>query len=171
MSRFFYIFLLVVPPSGGTTNEREDILNSKQADVELILKLYELRREPRMREARDWYFTRFQPKNAKEIAGLMLSGLEESRSYRMITSYWDMAASFVLNGGIDEKMFFDANTEHIAVFAVIEPHLGDVRELFQEPAYLTHLEQLVTRIPQIDEILTNRRKLFARWAKLPELRS
>jgi hypothetical protein len=118
-----------------------------------------------MREAREWFFTSFRPTSAKEIASLMISGQNESRSYRMITSYWDMAASFVLNGGIDEKMFHDANTEHIAVFAVIEPYFAEVRELFQEPAYLTHLEQLVMKIPDVDEIMSNRRKLFARWVR------
>src|SRR5262249_1204568 len=84
-------------------------LNTNQPHVEVILKLYELRRDPVMRNARDWYFTEFRPKNAKEIFKLMLSSLDQSRYYRMITSYWDMAASFVNNGGIDEKMFNDAN--------------------------------------------------------------
>jgi hypothetical protein len=83
----------------------------------------------------------------------------------MLTSYWDMAASFVINGGIDEQLFLAANTEHVGVYARLEPFLAEVRELFGESDYLLHLEQLVLRIPNAKEITANRRKLFARWAK------
>lgn len=137
----------------------------KQHDVELILKLYELRRDETMRRARNWFFTEFQPGSAKDIARLMGSSLEASAHYRMLTSYWDMAASFVINGGIDEQLFLAANTEHVGVYARLEPFLAEVRELFGESDYLLHLEQLVLRIPNAKEITANRRKLFARWAK------
>jgi len=80
-------------------------MNTKQQDVGLLLKLYELRRDEMMRRARNWYVTEFQPESAKDIVKLMVSGQEQSAYYRMVTSYWDMAASFVNNGGIDEKMF------------------------------------------------------------------
>ena len=140
-------------------------MNTKQADVELILKLYELRRDPLMRNARDWYFTQFQPANAKDIVKLMSSSLDQSRYYRMITSYWDMAASFVNNGGIDEKMFHDANTEYIGVFSRIEPFIAEVREVFNETNYLIQLERLVMSLPNAKEVMANRRKLFERWAQ------
>jgi hypothetical protein len=94
-----------------------DLMNAKQQDVGLILKLYELRRDEMMRRARNWYVTEFQPESAKDIIRLMISGQEQSAYYRMVTSYWDMAASLVNNGGIDEKMFLEANTEHIGIFA------------------------------------------------------
>jgi hypothetical protein len=140
-------------------------MQTKSHDVEVILKLYELRREEKMRHARNWYFHDFQPETAKEIVNLILSGLESSAHYRMVTSYWDMAASFVNNGGIDEKLFLDANTEHIGVFARIEPFIAEIREAFGEPDYLIHLEQLVMKTPNAREVMANRRKLFARWAK------
>lgn len=137
---------------------------SKQHDVELILKLYELRRDERMRVARAWFFAEFQPTVAKDIIRLMSSGEGPSASYRMLTSYWDMAASFVNNGGIDEKLFLDANTEHVAVYAKLEPFLAEVRQLFGAE-YLAHLEQLVLKIPNAQEQLAGRRKLLAAWAK------
>jgi hypothetical protein len=140
-------------------------MSTKQHDVEVILKLYELRRDEMMRRARNWYFSDFNPESAKGIVKLMLSGPEQSANYRMITSYWDMAASFVNNGGIDERMFLEANTEHVGVFARIEPFIADVREAFGEPDYLLHLERLVMKIPNAKELLANRRKLFASWAK------
>ncbi len=138
----------------------------KQHDVEVILKLYELRREDKMRRARQWYFTEFNPQSALEIGKLIASGYEASEHYRMLTSYWDMAASFVLNGGIDEKVFLDSNTEHIGVFAKVEPYIAEMREISGEADYLLHLERLVMKIPNAQQILERRRKLFARWVKV-----
>lgn len=138
---------------------------TKQHDVELILKLYELRRAKRMRSARAWYFTKFNPASAADIGRLFATGERASSYYRMITSYWDMAASFVVNGGIDEKLFLAANTEHIGVFAKLEPFIAELREAAGEPDYLLQLEQLVRRIPAAGAVMERRRKLFARWAK------
>lgn len=100
---------------------------------------------------------------------MFASGYEASENYRMLTSYWDMAASFVLNGGIDEKVFLDSNTEHIGVFARLEPFIAEMRELAGEPDYLSNLEQLVMKTPNAKEVMERRRKLFARWiqAKTP----
>ncbi|HWQ31585.1 MAG TPA: hypothetical protein VNQ79_01785 [Blastocatellia bacterium] len=139
-------------------------MEAKQADVQAILKLYELRRDGAMREARAWYFTEFNPESATEIVKLMLSGQQQSARYRMVTSYWDMAASLVNNGGIDEKLFLEANTEHIGIFARVEPFIAEIREAFGDPNYLLHLEQLVMKIPNAKELMASRRKLFARWA-------
>jgi len=82
----------------------------KQDDANLILKLYELRREPVMREARNWFFS-FNPTTTAEYMDAMMG--EHSGHLRMVISYWDMAASFVLNGAIDEQMFTVANGEHL----------------------------------------------------------
>lgn len=139
-------------------------MEAKQEDVQAILKLYELRRDEAMREARAWYFTEFNPESATEIVKLMLSGQQQSARYRMVTSYWDMAASLVNNGGIDEKLFLEANTEHIGIFARLEPFIAEIREAFGDPNYLRHLEQVVMKIPNAKEIMASRRKLFARWA-------
>lgn len=130
-----------------------------------MLKLYELPRDPEMRRARAWYFTEFNPTGTGDSIKLMLSGQQASAYYRMVTSCWDLAASLVNNGGIDEKLFLEANTEHIGVFARLEPFIAEVREAFGEQDYLTHLERLVMRVPNAKQILANRRRLFARWAQ------
>src|SRR5438876_11157108 len=101
---------------------------SKQEDTMAILKLYELRRDEQMRTARQWYFSEFAPKSAMDIIGLYRGGERASASFRMVASYWDTAASLVLNGGIDEKMFLDATTEHIFVYAKVADFLTVVRE-------------------------------------------
>jgi hypothetical protein len=137
----------------------------KQNDVLAILKLYELRRDDRMREARAWYFTKFNPENAMDVIGIFRSGQAESASYRMVTSYWDMAAAFVLNGGIDRQMFLDSGTEHVFVFTKIHPLLADIREMFQEPDYLINLERLVLSIPDVETKIESRRRLAMMWAR------
>jgi hypothetical protein len=80
-------------------------------------------------------------------------------------SYWETAASLVNNGGIDEKMFLEANSEHLGIFAKLEPFIAEVREAFGDKKYLGHLEQLVMKVPNAQQILAGRRKLFAGWAK------
>ena len=142
-------------------------MNEKSQDVTAILKLYELRRDPEMRRARQWYFTEFRPQSGRDIVRLDLSGERESANFRMVTSFWDMACSLVLNGAIDQKLFLDANTEHIFVYAALEPHLAEVRELFNEPDYLENLEKLVANIPNVNAKLENRRKLMEKWALQP----
>ena len=137
----------------------------KQTDATAILKLYELRRDEKMRQARAWYFTDFAPQSAMDIIKLYRDGEQASASFRTVTSYWDMAASLVLNGAIDEKSFNDANGEHIFVYAKIAPFLEEIRQLFNEAEYLIHLERLVLKIPNIETKLENRKRLFALWSK------
>lgn len=143
-------------------------MSDKHEDASLILKLYELRREEGIRRARKWYFTQFNPQSAEDIANVFGSGHDGSAYYRMITSYWDMAASLVNNGGIDEKMFLDANGEHVAVFCKIEPFIEDVRKLTGMPTYLGQLQTLVNKTPNAKERLERLRGLFSRWVKVAQ---
>lgn len=136
---------------------------SESNDVMAILKLYELRRDEKMREARQWYFSEFAPQTALDIVALFRSGERASANFRMITSYWDMAASFVLNGAIDRQIFLDANTEHVFIFVKIEPFLAEIRELFQDPDYLIRIEKLIREMPDVEVKLASRRRLSAIW--------
>jgi hypothetical protein len=138
---------------------------SKQQDTLAILKLYELRRDEQMRAARQWYFSEFAPASAMDIISLYRGGERASSNFRMVTSYWDTAASLVLNGGIDQKMFLDANTEHVFVYAKIADFLPEVRELFREPDYLVHLETLVRSLPDFEAKMESRKRLIAIWTK------
>jgi len=132
-----------------------------------ILKLYELRREDSMRAARQWYFSDFAPASAMDIIALFRGGERASANYRMVTSFWDTAASLVLNGGIDQKMFLDANTEHVFIYAKIADFLPEVRELFREPDYLIHLENLVRSLPDFESKMESRKRLLQLWSKDP----
>lgn len=141
-------------------------MSAKQEDANLILKLYELRREEVMRKARDWYIQQFNPSNMEEIINVLMS--EKNVYYRMVTTYWDMAASLVNNGAIDEQMFSDANMEHVVVFAKVEPFIEELREKFNNPQALRHLEQLVMRRPDAKETLKSLRERFKQWAAMRE---
>src|ERR1041385_7938550 len=123
-------------------------MDTKHEDANLILKLYELRREDVMRKARDWFIW-FNPTSAQDILNALMG--EHSAYYRMVTSYWEMAASFVNHGAIDEEMFNDAHGEHMVVFAKIEPFLTEMREMGGSPQYMRHLEELVMRMPNASE--------------------
>ena len=82
----------------------------------------------------------------------------------MVTSYWDMVASFVLNGAIDEQMFNDASGEQIGVFAKMEPFLADYRNRMGNQRYLAQLEQVVMRRPGAKEQLAGLREWFKQRA-------
>lgn len=133
---------------------------SKADSADLILKLYELRREVTMREARNWMMT-FFPDNVQDVMQAMVK-TETSAYYRMVTTYWDMAASFVNHDAIDEEMFADAHGEHIIVFSKIEPFLGEVREMMGSPKYLNNLETLIMKMPDAKEMLAGRREMMKR---------
>ncbi len=127
--------------------------------ADLLLKLYDLRRETKMRDARTW-FIGFTPESTDDLFATLQG--PSSASFRMVATYWDMAASFVLNGAIDEQMFNDANGEHIAIFAKIYPFLAEYRERTQLPHYLKNLETLIMRMPNAKERLaTTRERLKA----------
>ena len=134
----------------------------KQNDVMAILKLYELRRDGQMRAARQWYFSELAPKSAMDIIALYRGGERASANFRMVTSYWDTAASLVLNGGIDKRMFLDANTEHVFIYAKIADFLTEVRELFREPDYLVHPENLVTSPPDFEAKMESPKRLYGK---------
>jgi hypothetical protein len=95
----------------------------------------------------------------------MQSGEKESAFYRMVSSHWEVAAALVNSGGIDEKMFLQANTEHLVVFAKLQPFVEEIRETIGEPDYLANLETLVSKASNVERKLENRRRLLDRWSK------
>lgn len=116
-----------------------------------ILKLYELRSEERMRKARDWFATQFFPESSQDILNVLTS--EHSADFRMVASYWDMAAAFVVLGAIRDEMFNAINTEHVAIYAKLQPFLKELRAVPGIPPYLylKHLEPVVMSLPDAQE--------------------
>ena len=118
---------------------------TKVESADLILKLYDLRREAKMREARNWIFG-FNPTSADEIMQTMMDP-DVGAYLRMVTSYWDMAAALVNHGAVDADMFNDTAGEHIMVFAKFEPFLAELREKFESPQAFAHLEKVIMDRP------------------------
>jgi hypothetical protein len=135
----------------------------KAKDADLILKLYDLRREKTMRDARNWFFT-FDPKTPQDFVEVLTS--DKSGLYRMVVSYWDMACSLVNNGAIDVQMFNDANGEHLFVYAKMEPFIPALREVMGAPQFLAHLEKTVKEVPDYQQRIAAIRE---RMAKLVEI--
>ena len=138
---------------------------SKQEDAHLILKLYDLRREAVMRDARNWFFT-FNPTSAQDFVDVLMG--EHSGHYRMVVSYWDMAASMVNQGAIDEELFNASGGEIVFIYAKIEKFIPAMREFFGAPELLQNMETLVRRIPNIDERIA---QMNERMKKFSELRA
>ena len=124
--------------------------------ADLVLKLYDMRRETTMREARDWYRTRFNPESSGEIVAV-LEG-PQSAFFRMVVSYWDMAAALVNHGTIEEGFFNDVNVEHVGTFAKVEPFVVELRAALGNPDFLIQLERLVMRVPNAEARLAAVRK-------------
>lgn len=118
---------------------------SKVESADLILKLYDLRREKKMRKARKWIFS-FNPTTAQEYWQTMMDP-KVGPYLRMVASYWDMAATMVNHGAIDAEMFNATSGEHIMIFAKIEPILADLREMFQNPDAFANLEKVIMDRP------------------------
>jgi len=132
---------------------------SKFESADLILKLYDLRREAVMRKARDWMFD-FNPTSADEYIQTMMDP-EVGGYLRMVTSYWNMAASLVNHGAIDADMFADSAGEHIIVFAKVEPLLAELREKWGNPEAFQHLEKLILSAPNGRERLDKTKEWLA----------
>ncbi len=120
-------------------------MSSQFESAELILKLYDLRREATMRKARDWFFS-FNPTSAEEVEKTMMDP-EVGAYLRMVLSYWDMAGAMVVSGAIDADLFNKTNGEHIGVFSKIEPFIGELREKWQMPDAFENIEKVIMDRP------------------------
>lgn len=119
-----------------------DFGKATHADAELVLKLYDLRREPVMREARK-FIAGFSPKSADEIISLVYAQTQENAYFRQVTTFWEMAASLVLNGAMHEGLFLDTCGELFFIFAKFAPYLAEVREKLENPNFLGQSEKLI----------------------------
>jgi len=109
-------------------------------DANLLLRLYDIRREEKMREARAWFVANFKPKSLADIQQLCPPGSENSARMRMVSTYWDMAASFVAAGVLNPELFFTNNREMLVVAIRLRPVLSEIRATYKDPTFLQNLE-------------------------------
>jgi hypothetical protein len=116
------------------------------ADAEIILKLYDLRREEVMRKARAWVIGEFWPATAEEYFNVAMNPADSHNAYvRQVISFWEMAAALVLHGTVSAELFIDCNQEGLFLLAKFESILDGVRE--RNPMFLARTSDLVKRFP------------------------
>jgi hypothetical protein len=116
---------------------------STYQDAQLILKLYELRRDEKLRAAREWFVQRFFPAKAEDVQAVMSSAGSDNISFRMVTSYWEMAASFVARGILNADLFLDSSGEMLVIWAKVEPFLAQLRQTMNNPTFLKSIQTVV----------------------------
>jgi hypothetical protein len=129
-------------------------------DADLVLKLYDLRRESRMRQAREWVMSHFNPESLDEIIALQRDlGSDHNQFWRQVIGYWEMAASFVMRGALDGELFLDSTSENLFLLAkfwrfrddylaaIGSPLLGDTAALLDRfPAARQRFDQIATAL-------------------------
>jgi hypothetical protein len=111
-------------------------------DVNLVLRLYELRREDRLRQARAWFFANAKAASLEEMMKMAPPGTDENASFRMVVSYWDMVASFVTSGVLEKEIFFESGRELLLTYSRVKPFLAEIRGMFQDPMAWKNLEKV-----------------------------
>src|SRR5579862_7973041 len=109
-------------------------------DANLILRLYEMRREPRMREARRWFASSFKLKSYADFAKLCPPGSEENASFRMMVTYYEMVASFITSGVLNAELYYQSGREMLLVWERIRDLLPDIRSANGNPREYQNLE-------------------------------
>ncbi|MFZ0332661.1 MAG: hypothetical protein WAN10_18365 [Candidatus Acidiferrales bacterium] len=116
------------------------------ADAQVIMQLYDLRREPEMRRARNWWLTEFWPNSADDFMKVAMPlGAQENNWLRQVGGYWGMAASFVLSGAVNQDLFLQpaVSGEMFFIFAKIHPFLGELRQKLEDPHVFANVEKVI----------------------------
>jgi L-rhamnose mutarotase len=136
------------------------------ADAQVIMELYDLRREPEMRKARDWFGGQFHPTSLDEVMSVVTAfGTDANRYFRMVTSYWEMAATLALHGAVNEELFLDTQQEMFFVMAKLHSHLEGFREKMQSPDAMRKCETLINKSE------ASKKKLQAFIVRVEQLRA
>lgn len=112
-------------------------------DINVILKLYDLRREELMRKARSYVGGKFAPKSADELVSIVNAGTLESAYVLQVYGYWDMVAAFVLDGPLDQRLVYDTCQEMYFLYAKIQPYLAEFRRQMSLPEWMQSIERVV----------------------------
>src|SRR3954468_2690612 len=125
----------------------EDTLASKPTheQAQLHLQLYEQRREPRLRQARDWFWANCYADTLDEAMRIAPPGTEAGTSFMMVISYWDQACALLNYGLLHENLFFETSGEFFGVWERVRPILQQGRERFGNKQFLAHVEKAATR--------------------------
>jgi hypothetical protein len=134
-------------------------------DANLLLKLYDLRREPVMREART-FCVQFMPQSAEDVLAIMRTwGSKEGAYIRQVSGYWSMVASLVNHGVLNEALVYENCAEMYLLYAKFKPFLASVREGMGTPDYLKNIEKLVEASAEGRARVEHMQGQFKDWIK------
>lgn len=128
-------------------------MNSKPTNeqAQLHLKVYDLRREPRLRQARDWFQANYHAETVEEAMKLAAPGTEHGTFFGMVIGYWEQACSLLNYGLLHDELFFETSGEFFGVYEQVKTVLPQFREQFGNPTLLTNLEQAAKRYEEWSE--------------------
>jgi hypothetical protein len=113
--------------------------------AELQLKIFDLRREARLRQARDWFTQNFFPSSFDEAMRVAPIGTEAGTFFMMVVSYWDQASSYLNHGLLHEDLFFESNGELFFIWERVKPTIEEGRQRYSNPLFLANLENAANR--------------------------
>jgi len=119
--------------------------NPTYEQAELQLKIFDLRRESRLRLARDWFNNNYYANSLDEAMRIAPMGSEAGTFYMMVVSYWDQACAYLNHGLLHEDLFFETNGEFFFVWERAKPSIPEGRQRFSNPLYLANLEKAANR--------------------------
>jgi hypothetical protein len=125
-------------------------------DAEIILKLYDLRRESEIRKARNWWLTQFWPESAEEVMKIGQNlGTQENNWLRQAGGYWEMAAALAIHGTVNKELFLEPSFsgEMFFFYAKVKPFLKELREKMQAPNMFRNVETLINSSESAKEFL------------------
>lgn len=135
-------------------------------DAEIVLKLYDLRREEKMRTARNFMAGEFWPTTADEVVKLMQDfGGEKNAYFRQVTSFWDMAATLVHRGAVDPDLFSDWSGEMFFIFAKLHPFVDEVRKQMDSPKWMHNIYSYFDSKPEYQTKFDSFKKRTAAMSK------
>ena len=137
----------------------------KAEDAQVLLKIYDLRREPVMRAARKYVVSELWPQNYSEFKAIVTGyGTEPNAWFRQVMTFWNMVAAMVLRGAVNEQLFYETNSEPYFLWAKFGDYIAQARKDQIDPEFLLHLEKLASKPAAKKRIKVLRERLAARMA-------
>lgn len=137
-------------------------MSAPHKSAQSLMRLYEIRREEKLREARHWVIRSFNPKSVEDVSEVMKT--DEYVYVRMVVGYWDMAASFVVHEAIDAEMFREVSSEMLAVYCKVEHMIDELREGLGQPTFFKNVEKVAADWPGAKERMAGMRSYFHEMA-------
>lgn len=148
-----------------------DKINGPTAtDAQLVMQLYDLRRETEMRKARDWATLQFSPKSFQDVSAIFqAAGSDENRWLRQFITYYEMAGSFVNRGVLNRDLLEDSVGEYVNVYVKLKPYLKELREVTGWPDFMVNIEHLVEESERGRQLMKVMETWFADRAPRPAM--